>query len=86
LPVPFPHHRLVEFRNGDRKGGSPYRTTTDAYVVIEKKSEWEGCRDGAQAGFGERLKVYFLIGRYWEPAGISGFREIVESIACGGWI
>ena len=32
------------------------------YVVIEKRSEWEGCRDGAQADFGERLNVNFLIG------------------------
>ena len=37
------------------------------YVVIEKRSEWEGCRDGAQADFGERLKsAIFLIGSLWE--------------------
>ena len=37
------------------------------YVVIEKRSEWEGCRDGAQAGFGERLKRRFS---YWEILGV----------------
>ena len=43
------------------------------YVVIEKRSEWEGCRDGAQADFGERLNVNFLIGRYWESVGSTRF-------------
>ena len=43
------------------------------YVVIEKRSEWEGCRDGAQADFGERLNVNFLIGRYWGSVGSTRF-------------
>jgi hypothetical protein len=30
-------------------------------VVVEKRGEWEGCRDGAQAGFGERLKRSIVI-------------------------
>ena len=37
------------------------------YVVIEERSEWEGCRDGAQADFGERLKRQFS---YWEILGV----------------
>jgi hypothetical protein len=37
------------------------------YVVIKKRSEWEGCREGAQAGFGERLKRQFS---YWEILGV----------------
>ena len=36
-------------------------------VFIEKRSEWEGYRDGAQAGFGERLKRRFS---YWEILGV----------------
>jgi DNA-binding transcriptional LysR family regulator len=40
-----------------------YEHLWTGYVVIEKRSEREGCRDGAQAGFGERLKRQFS---YWE--------------------
>ena len=31
------------------------------YVVIEKRSEWEGCRDGAQADLGERPETSIFL-------------------------
>jgi hypothetical protein len=37
------------------------------HVVVEERSEWEGCRDGAQASAGERLSVEFP---YWELLGV----------------
>ena len=38
-------------------------------VLIEKRSEQQSGRDGAQAGSSERLIGNFLIGSFWEFVG-----------------
>jgi hypothetical protein len=40
-----------------------------SHVIVQKRSEWEGCGDSAQACESERLTMIFLIGRYWESVG-----------------
>ena len=37
--------------------------------IVQKRSEWEGCGDGAQASESERLTMIFLIGSLWESVG-----------------
>jgi hypothetical protein len=37
--------------------------------LIETRGKWEGCRDDAQAGLGERVKGDFFLGSLWEFVG-----------------